>query len=152
MNLTYNQNQLPQVAKKLLTKHPPPNIYTLTGNLGAGKTTLVAECCQQLGVTDPTSSPTFAIVNEYRGAAGPIYHLDCYRLRDTEEALAAGLEEIFSDDTATVFIEWPAVIQPLLPGGVVHLRLEHTDDPAKRRLTTSTEDESSSAGHDDDHE
>ncbi|MEM9528214.1 MAG: tRNA (adenosine(37)-N6)-threonylcarbamoyltransferase complex ATPase subunit type 1 TsaE, partial [Bacteroidota bacterium] len=94
--------------------------------------------CRQLGVTEPTSSPTFSIVNEYTGEAGPVFHLDCYRLETIEEALAAGLEELFEQEESPIFVEWPAVIEPLLPADVVYLRLAYASDGQARELTTST--------------
>ena len=141
----YSLSDLPRVARSLVTRFGT-TVYLLTGELGAGKTTLVKEMCAQLGVSEPTSSPTFSIVNQYRGGAGLIYHLDCYRLRDVEEALDAGLEEIFAEAGATVFVEWPAVIEPLLPTSVVRLRLEHTPGGATRSLTITTGPD----GHPDD--
>lgn len=130
----YGTEDLPEIAAVVLTAGGAGGVYTLEGELGAGKTTLVAEVCRRLGVEEPTSSPTFSIVNEYRGAGGRVYHLDCYRLRDVQEALDAGLEELF-DGSAPVFVEWPAVIQPLLPEGVISLRLSHTDREDRRKLT-----------------
>lgn len=130
--LTYTLQDLPQIAETLLATHGRHAVYALTGELGAGKTTLVAEMARQLGVTEPTSSPTFSIVNEYAGADGPVYHLDCYRLKSVEEALDAGLEELFEARGHAVFVEWPAVIEPLLPADVVRLRLEHAADGGRR--------------------
>ena len=132
--LSYTLSEVATVARQLLEEFGLQT-YALTGNLGAGKTTLVAALCRHLGVTEPTSSPTFSIVNEYQGTHGRIYHLDAYRLNSLEEALDAGLEEIFADESATVFVEWPAVIQPLLPSGVVTLHLAHAPDGAARHLT-----------------
>jgi tRNA threonylcarbamoyladenosine biosynthesis protein TsaE len=105
------------------------------GELGAGKTTLVAEMCRQLGVSESTSSPTFSIVNQYEGKDGIIYHLDCYRLDSVEEAIGAGLEELLAEAPGTVFIEWPAIIEPLLPDNAVILRLDHVKGGASRRMT-----------------
>lgn len=133
--IIYTLDDLPRVAADLIQRFGADHIYTLEGNLGAGKTTLVAEIAKQLGVTEPTSSPTFSILNQYEGTAGRIYHLDCYRLKSIEEALDAGLEEIVNEAGATVFIEWPEVIEPLLPSGVTNLRLEHSPTGGSRQLT-----------------
>lgn len=135
---SYTLSDLPDLARRIITAYGPDRVYALTGDLGAGKTTLVSEMCRCLGVTEPTSSPTFSIVNEYRGKDGPVFHLDCYRLDSTEEALDAGLEDLFQVDQP-VFVEWPAVIEPLLPPGVVSLRLAHTPDGQSRTLTISTD-------------
>ena len=124
--MTYGTEDLPRVAADLLATYGRTRVYALVGDLGAGKTTLVAECCRQLGVTESTSSPTYSLVNQYPTPEGTIFHLDCYRLESVEEALAAGLEELFAEnDAATFFVEWPAVIEDLLPANTVVLRLEH---------------------------
>ena len=139
MELHYSLEELPSVAGRLLTDYGRRTAFALEGDLGTGKTTLVAECCRQLGVTEPVSSPTFSIVNEYSGADAPIYHLDCYRLRSVEEAIDAGLEELLQTARGAVFVEWPAVIQPLLPEGVVFLQFRHDDtDRGRRRLQIAT--------------
>jgi len=109
--------------------------YALLGDLGAGKTTLVAEMCRQLGVAEPTSSPTFSIVNQYKTSEGPVYHLDCYRLDSIQEALDAGLEELFEgNEDYPIFVEWPAVIEDLLPDDTVVLRLRHGEDGTSREI------------------
>ena len=103
--MEYAPTDLPRVAGDLLAQYGPDRVFALVGELGAGKTTLVAEMCHQLGVVEPTSSPTFSIVNEYDGANGPIYHLDCYRLDTVEEAISAGLEELFAEANGPIFVE-----------------------------------------------
>ena len=133
--MTYTFNDLPKVAADLLREYGPNRVYALMGELGAGKTTLVAEMCRQLGVVESTSSPTFSIVNQYEGKEGIIYHLDCYRLGSVEEAIGAGLEELLAEAPGTVFIEWPTIIEPLLPDNVVILRLDHVEGGASRKIT-----------------
>lgn len=137
-NHPYTLSDLPTLAAALLAENGHDRTYALVGDLGAGKTTLVSEMCRILGVAEPTSSPTFSIVNQYEGADLPVFHLDCYRLESIEEALDAGLEELLAEEGRTVFVEWPAVIEPLLPQGVVYLHLRHAPDGAVRYLTIST--------------
>lgn len=137
-HLSYTLETLPEVAEQLLAAFGGNRVFALEGELGAGKTTLVNEMCRGLGVEEPTSSPTFSIVNEYRGANGPVYHLDGYRLESVEEALDAGLETLFAEEGHPIFVEWPAVIEPLLPPDVIYLRLRHSSDGKSRHLTTST--------------
>lgn len=108
----------------LRQQYPDSRVFTLTGDLGAGKTTLVTAFCRQIGVTDEPSSPTFSIVNEYRGENLKVFHIDCYRLQDLDEALSIGFED-YLEQGDYCFIEWPAVIEPLLPSGVVHIDLSH---------------------------
>ncbi len=136
--LSYTLETLPEVADQVLATFGGTRVFALEGDLGAGKTTLVSEMCRALGVEEPTSSPTFSIVNEYHGANGPVFHLDCYRLESIEEALAAGLEELFAEDGYPIFVEWPKVIEPLLPPDVIYLRLRHTSDGMSRNLSIST--------------
>ena len=138
MQQTYALADLPKVAARLLERYGTGRVYALEGDLGAGKTTLVSECCRRLGVEGETSSPTFSIVNEYRTATGPVYHLDAYRLESVEEALNAGLEDIFEGEGYPVFVEWPRVIQPLLPPDVVWIRLAHAPDGSTRQIAVST--------------
>ena len=96
-------------------------VFAFNGEMGAGKTTFIAEVCRQLGADDDSGSPTFSIVNEYRDAEGkPIYHFDFYRLESPEEALDMGAEEYFySGDLC--FIEWPDKIGNLLPEDAVEV-------------------------------
>lgn len=146
--LTYGLEEVSLAVRHILDTcgFPPPGgrgdlparTFALTGELGAGKTTLVAALVRALGVTEPTSSPTFSLVNEYAAPDGPVYHLDCYRLEDVGEALDAGLEDVFGSGRP-IFVEWPAVIEPLLPEDVVILRLQHGPDGETRLLTIITD-------------
>ena len=82
------------IARLILQSHAERRVFALHGDLGAGKTTLIKALCEALGVADATSSPSFAIVNEYRMAdQRPVYHFDLYRLRDARELLDIGFEE-----------------------------------------------------------
>ena len=93
--------------------------------MGTGKTTLIKEICRQLGSTDNFSSPTYSIVNEYLigGSNQKIYHIDLYRLKNIEEALAIGIEEYISGDSYC-FIEWPGLIEQLLPPNTVKVDIK----------------------------
>ncbi|MEL6274910.1 MAG: tRNA (adenosine(37)-N6)-threonylcarbamoyltransferase complex ATPase subunit type 1 TsaE [Bacteroidota bacterium] len=135
---TFSLDKLPRVVTELRDSFPDAKVFTLTGDLGAGKTTLVAEFCRQMGVTHEMSSPTFSIVNEYHYNAGLIFHLDCYRLKDIQEALDLDVETYF-EHGQYVFVEWPAIIEPLLPSGVVNLRLDYNPlSPNQRETRTLT--------------
>lgn len=109
-----NVQELDRVAHNILSHFPDDRIFLLYGAMGAGKTTLVHSLCKVLGASDSTSSPTFAIVNEYHAHNEPIYHFDFYRLKDEEEALDLGYEEYFYAG-AYCFVEWPEKIANLLP-------------------------------------
>ncbi len=139
MDITYSLNDVGKVAARLLRDFGRDRVYALVGDLGTGKTTLVREICRQLGVIEPVSSPTFSIVNEYHSAQGLIYHLDCYRLDSVPEAIDAGIEELIQAAESAVFVEWPAVIEPLLPDDVVFLRFRHdSTDGGRRHLHITT--------------
>ena len=118
MEITYSEHQLPDLAATLLAKINANVIMTLTGPLGAGKTSLVKELLAQRGVTGPVTSPTFAYVNSYTAADGQrIHHFDLYRLSGPDEFCEAGFEEYLDDEAALVVIEWPEVIADLLARG-----------------------------------
>lgn len=100
-------------------------IIALHGQMGAGKTTFVHAICDALGVKDSVSSPTFSIINEYSSAQGIIYHIDLYRLKDENEAVAAGVEEcLYSGNLCLV--EWPEITPGLFPDNTVHCYLTIT--------------------------
>ncbi len=112
------------VARLILQSQDTARVFALHGDLGAGKTTLIKAFCRVLGVADRTSSPSFAIVNEYRTANGdPLYHFDLYRLKAAEELDGIGFDE-YIDSGAYCFIEWPELAADHLPAEVVHVRLE----------------------------
>ena len=116
------------IARLILQSHAERRVFALHGDLGAGKTTLIKALCEALGVADATSSPSFAIVNEYRMADDrPVYHFDLYRLRDARELLDIGFEE-YLDSGAYCFIEWPELADELLPREVLHLTIEAADN------------------------
>ncbi|MFN0015436.1 MAG: tRNA (adenosine(37)-N6)-threonylcarbamoyltransferase complex ATPase subunit type 1 TsaE [Saprospiraceae bacterium] len=111
----------------------------LYGGLGAGKTTFVQAFCRWLGVTDTPTSPTFSLVNEYTypepGGQGilRVHHLDLYRLKNTEEALDIGIEEILFDHWYC-FIEWPQVVEPLLPEDTAKIHFDILGATQRRLL------------------
>ncbi len=106
---------LSSIAEELLVFAGPVRVWLLDAEMGTGKTTLTTQVCRALGVEDATSSPTFALVNEYHTPTHePIYHFDCYRLDSAQEALELGFEEyLYSGNYC--FIEWPFNITDLLP-------------------------------------
>lgn len=116
----------------------PRRKIALYGDLGAGKTTLVQAFCRWLGAEDTASSPTFSLVNEYsyRDAEGNpalVHHLDLYRLKNLEEALDIGIEEILYDPWYC-FIEWPQVIEPILPDDTAKIQLDLLSGTDRRLL------------------
>ncbi|HRH68447.1 MAG TPA: tRNA (adenosine(37)-N6)-threonylcarbamoyltransferase complex ATPase subunit type 1 TsaE [Flavobacteriales bacterium] len=112
------------IARLILQSHDTARVFALHGDLGAGKTTLIKAFCKALGVADRTSSPSFAIVNEYRtGTGDPLYHFDLYRLKATEELDGIGFDE-YLDSGAYCFIEWPELAEGHLPPEALHVRIE----------------------------
>lgn len=112
------------VARLIQQSHDTARVFALHGDLGAGKTTLIKAFCKVLGVADRTSSPSFAIVNEYRTGNGDLlYHFDLYRLKAAEELDGIGFDE-YLDSGSYCFIEWPELAAGHLPSEVVHVRLE----------------------------
>lgn len=125
--------ELPATAGKLLSFANEERVFLFYGEMGAGKTTFIKALCNQLGVADTVSSPTFSIVNEYESSQGSVYHFDFYRLKDQSEAFDLGYEDYLYSGQYCL-IEWPEKIPDLIPPRVVKVKLELTDD-GKRRLT-----------------
>ena len=121
-------SELPAAAERILKDTSGYKVVALYGAMGAGKTTLIKQFCKVLGVEDVVNSPTFALVNEYLAADGkPVYHFDFYRIETLEEVFDIGYEEyIYSGNYC--FIEWPEMIEELLPESYVHLTITENPD------------------------
>jgi len=124
-------DELPRCARELLKFAGDQRIMLFYGEMGAGKTTLIRSICQELRVTGPVSSPTFALVNEYDSPAGPVFHFDCYRLKNEQEAYDIGMEEYF-DSGCYCLVEWPEKIEGLLPEQ--HIKIVLTSDKNLRKI------------------
>lgn len=125
--------ELPAAAQSLLSFAGNQKIFLFYGNMGAGKTTFIKALCEQLGVKEPVTSPTFSIVNEYAGNADKVYHFDFYRLKNQDEALDMGYEEYFYSGNYCL-IEWPEKIADLLPEHYVKVSIQL--DELQNRLFT----------------
>ena len=119
------------VAEEILIQGKDLPVWTFKGNLGAGKTTLIKLLALILKVEDNIQSPTFSYVNEYDGK---IYHFDCYRLKNIEEALDFGIEE-YLDSEKRSWIEWPEVVENLLPKPYLEIKIEHAGIDARNIYT-----------------
>ena len=118
------ESDLDAIAANILREAGSRRIFALYGAMGAGKTTLVKAFCRALGVTTPTSSPTFSLVNEYPVDSGEhVYHFDFYRIDSVQEAYDLGYEEYFFSNRYC-FIEWPEKILNLLPQDAVAVTLQ----------------------------
>lgn len=117
-------------------------IFTFTGPIGAGKTTLIQEILRQLGITKSVTSPTFGYIKIYKTAQNtPLYHFDLYRLEALDAFLAAGFDEYLTQENSLSFIEWPSVINqlltsPTLARSTINISLQYTETTDKERLIT----------------
>ncbi len=108
-------------------------VVTLEGQLGAGKTTFVRAIARGLGVAAGATSPTYALVHRYRGRRGPVFHLDCFRLRSPDDAADLDWEGLLREGDA-VLIEWPERAGAWVPAPTRRFRLHHLEDPERRGL------------------
>jgi tRNA threonylcarbamoyladenosine biosynthesis protein TsaE len=105
------------------------HVFAFYGKMGAGKTTFVKAICEELGVEDVITSPTFAIINEYEGDE-TIYHFDFYRIKKLEEVYDMGYEDYFYSG-ALCFIEWPELIEEILPDDAVRVSITEQQDGSR---------------------
>jgi tRNA threonylcarbamoyladenosine biosynthesis protein TsaE len=124
-------DELNQFGEVLGRELRAPAIIGFSGDLGAGKTTLVQAICRGIGAAVPATSPTYALVHEYESPAGPVYHVDCYRLRSSKEARDLGLDDILLK-RGILLVEWPEKAGHLMPPLDRYFYLRHDDDPAYR--------------------
>lgn len=132
MQYTLTKENIHSVAKELLQQLEPYNVWAFEAAMGSGKTTFIHALCDVMGVTDAVGSPTFSIINQYQSADGKmIYHLDLYRIKDEQEAIQAGVEDVlYSGDLCLV--EWPGKAADLFPGNTVYLTIELVDTNTRR--------------------
>ena len=118
-----------EAAKQLIAAMEDNTVFSFYGKIGAGKTTFIKAICEELGVTDVINSPTFAIVNEYRSdeTGELIYHFDFYRIKKLDEVYDMGYEDYFYSG-ALCFIEWPELVEEVLPGDAVKVIIEEIED------------------------
>ena len=124
-----------EAAREFIAAMGDNTVLALYGKMGAGKTTFIKALCQELGVEDVVTSPTFAVINEYRSdiAGELIYHFDFYRIKKLEEVYDMGYEDYFYSG-ALCFIEWPELVEELLPGNTIKVTIEELED-GSRKLT-----------------
>ena len=117
-----------EAARQFIEAMGDQHVFAFYGHMGAGKTTFIKAVCEEMGVDDVVTSPTFAIVNEYTAAGGtPIYHFDFYRIKKLEEVYDMGYEDYFYGD-GLCFIEWPEMMEELLPDGAIKVQITENPD------------------------
>lgn len=144
-------DQIKEAARTFVLQMGNNRIFAFYGKMGAGKTTFIKAVCETLGVEEVVTSPTFAIINEYQTAsvsaedkntvipsqlAGiPVYHFDFYRIKRLEEVYDMGYEDYFYHPRALCFIEWPELIEELLPDNTVRVTISENPDGTRTVVT-----------------
>ncbi|WP_167617369.1 tRNA (adenosine(37)-N6)-threonylcarbamoyltransferase complex ATPase subunit type 1 TsaE [Maribellus sediminis] len=124
-------SELQGVAKELISEFQEERVFAFYGKMGAGKTTFIQSVCRALGSVDNVTSPTFALINEYNTAdMESIFHFDFYRIKELEEAFDLGYEDYIYSGSYCL-IEWPEMIDPLLPDTIVEVKIEVQEDESR---------------------
>ncbi len=128
-------NDIQRAAREFISAVDVNRVFAFYGKMGAGKTTFVKALCEELGVDDVVNSPTFAIVNEYHSEVlrSPVFHFDFYRIKRLEEAYDIGIDDYFYSGSPC-FVEWPEMVEPLLPEDAVRVDIEELPD-GRRQIT-----------------
>ena len=119
-----------EAARTFINNMGDARVFAFYGSMGAGKTTFIKAICRCMGVEDVITSPTFSIVNEYSAGERTIYHFDFYRIKKLEEVYDMGYEEYFYSGN-TCFLEWPELIEDILPDDAVRVKIECAEDETR---------------------
>ena len=133
MEICFRLQDILPAAERFWQQWPLQKVFAFHGNMGAGKTTFIHALCSVRGVTDTVGSPTFSIINEYAWPGGKIYHIDLYRLKDEEEALRAGVEDVLYSGELCM-VEWPDKAPGIFPPDTVEVQVTAID-PETRKIT-----------------
>lgn len=123
-------DNIADAAREFVSHIGEHRVFAFYGNMGAGKTTFIKAVCEELGVSDDVSSPTFAIVNEYASKMGPIYHFDFYRIKNISEVIDLGFED-YAYSGCLCFMEWPQLIDEILPEETVQVHIAEQGDGSR---------------------
>jgi tRNA threonylcarbamoyladenosine biosynthesis protein TsaE len=122
---------LNSIAKRLIDEFSGERIFAFYGKMGAGKTTFIQSVCKALGSGDSVTSPTFALINEYKtGDRQSVFHFDFYRIKNLEEVFDLGYEDYLYSGSYCL-IEWPELIEPLLPENIIKVKIEVAEDGSR---------------------
>lgn len=133
MEICFHLQEIQSCAEKFWQRHLLQKVFAFHGSMGAGKTTFIHALCTIKGVTDTVGSPTFSIINEYKYPGGKIFHIDLYRLKDEEEALRAGVEDVLYSGELCL-VEWPDRAPGIFPPDTVEVKIEVLD-PFTRKIS-----------------
>ncbi len=131
--LSLTENELKAWGENLAREITPPLLISLTGELGAGKTTLAQAICAGYGVTEPVTSPTYALVHRYEAPKSPVYHVDLYRLDNETQLTNIGWDDMLAE-RAVVIVEWPERAGDRMPADHLHIDLEYVNGDDSHRL------------------
>ena len=126
-------NHIHEAARTFIKEIGSHRVFAFYATMGTGKTTFIKAVCEELGVEDVITSPTFAIINEYSGKDDTIYHFDFYRIKKLEEVYDMGYEDYFYSG-ALCFIEWPELIEEVLPEDAVKVQIIEKEDGTRAVL------------------
>ncbi len=126
-----DKSRLRDAARHFLRETAGNRIFAFFGQMGSGKTTFIKALCHEMGVADTVTSPSFTLINEYRRPGdNPVYHFDFYRIKNIYEVLDFGIEEYFDSDSPC-FMEWPELIEPLLPSSTLKISITALEDGSR---------------------
>ena len=131
--LVLDEEQLKEWGRELGLASAPPLVITLTGELGAGKTTLAQAICEGYGVEEPVTSPTYALVHRYTAPKSAVYHVDLYRLDDPSQLTNIGWDDLLSEH-AIVIVEWPERAGARIPADHLPIDIDYVAGESDRRL------------------
>ncbi len=139
MQREFQLDEIQAVAQQLVEEYPTHRCFAFYAEMGSGKTTLIHALCDNLGVKDNVSSPTFSIINEYEipSSKQRIFHMDWYRLKNSEDAFEAGVQDILNNTDDYCFIEWPEIAEEILPKHHVAVKLSLINEMTREIKTIS---------------
>ncbi len=132
-HLTLDETELKKWGRELGESSAPPLVISITGELGAGKTTLAQAICGGYGVKEPVTSPTYALVHRYDAEKSPVYHIDLYRLDNESQLTNIGWDDILSE-RALVIVEWPERAGNRMPDDQLHIELDYSPAGESHRI------------------